>query len=792
MAILPHPGVLTAARAALGLLLGAAAAPAAAPLALSPEQASARRPGDFAAVHQGESVRVRGRISSIPVRIRQRYDHVGLERDGYGLMLESPDARLRSLRPGDDVEAAGQIAIQGGLPVLRVSEVRVLGHGAAPEPLAIPPDQLQGFRHLGRLVVTEGRVVEAGENTAGAYLLIGDADAPYKIFLPYETSGRVTGTFRAGDTIRAIGVASQYGPSPPYNRLFQLTVARPEDVVRTGHPLVLPSSLVVGFVAAALLAGIIWWIRERRLGAQREALRRCHELGEEILGASSAQDMFKKTTAVLPSIFGITRVHLYIYNAGTKMLEKVPENEEEGPRTVAMAEPHGTDAGVAACFQNRVALTVPDTARSPFPPPGPGHPPMPRSVLFVPMLAQGETVGVFEISHQDRVREFSPDEQALAQHLANQIGVALRLLDRRSVREQLFRTEKLAAVGRLISGVVNELQAPLASICNHAEQALATHLPEGRTWEQVKAISVEARKASDMVARLVSFASNEPVEARPVELNALLRHMAEFREREWKARGIRVRAVMADEPLPVLGSEGQLEQVLLDLIVNAEQALADVPDKMITLRTMRLARRALVEISFTGRRGEEPPADADAALGIGVCRGIIAGHGGELRALYPANAEPRFEIEMPLAYRDRQAAAPREEQPRDTSLPLTALVIEPDESMERHLLALLTSRGYRVVPVHNSDTGLDLAQRMRFEIAFCSVRAPGLNWVELSESLQTRVGGFVLLSDGHDPELAADFEGEGRFVLPKPIDEARLDHVLERVLVPVKPRTAVG
>src|ERR1035441_11059935 len=69
----------------------------------------------------------------------------------------------------------------------------------------------------------------------------------------------------------------------------------------------------------------------------------------------------------------------------------------------------------------------------------------------------------------------------------------------------------------------------------------------------------------------------------------------------------------------------------------------------------------------------------------------------------------------------------------------------------------------------NSDAGLDLAQRIRFDATFCSLHAAGLNWVELSERMYSRVGGFILLSDGYDAELSADFEGDGRFVLAKPL-----------------------
>jgi len=166
---------------------------------------------------------------------------------------------------------------------------------------------------------------------------------------------------------------------------------------------------------------------------------------------------------------------------------------------------------------------------------------------------------------------------------------------------------------------------------------------------------------------------------------------------------------------------------------------------------------------------------------MGVCRSIIAGHGGELRAVMGAAADPRFEIELPLAGRERAPAAPAEDRKGPPAQALTVLVIEPDETAQRQLVGLLGARGCRVVPVQNSDVGLEMALCVRFDATFCSFHAPGLNWVELSEQLQHRGGAFVLVTDGYDAELAADFEGEGRFVLPKPIEEAQLDRLLGRV-----------
>jgi CheY-like chemotaxis protein len=399
------------------------------------------------------------------------------------------------------------------------------------------------------------------------------------------------------------------------------------------------------------------------------------------------------------------------------------------------------------------------------------------------MVTQGDLVGVMELDQDDRARVFHADEQALAQHLANQMAVALKLLDQRSVQEQLFRTEKLAAVGRLISGVVNELQTPLASIADLATRAART--VHGGAGKDLAAIAAEAEKASAMVARLVSFAAAGPAEARPVSIGALLRNLVDFRERDWKASGIKVRDLLTGEPLMVMGSHGQLEQVFLRLLVHAEQSLAAAPEKVLTIRTSLLARMVVVEIVFSARGEAHNPEEVAAILS--VTRGVIAGHGGEVRLIERSHADVRFEVELPLLAKERAVLvdSSANERAAPSGRPMTALVIETEETALRQILGLLAARGYRVVPVNNTDTGLDLAQRLRFDVVFCSVRAPGLNWVELAERIQSKVTGFVLMSDGYDAELAADFEADGRFVLAKPVQDSELRKVLGSIERPI-------
>ncbi|HEY2018136.1 MAG TPA: GAF domain-containing protein, partial [Bryobacteraceae bacterium] len=778
---------------ALALVIALGCLPVSAQTRLSLQEVGLRdASADFLPVHHRQKVSVAGTVNSVAFHF-PGYSLLAIDDGKFGavLQLNGTDLHGEAFRPGDRVEAVGTVEALFGAVVIQADRLSKVGQTQPPLPKAVSVKDLLGFQNLGRLVRIETQIIDFGDTANGGYL-VADAPGSYKIFIPSPLALFASLKDFRGKTVSVTGVAYQFCTRPPYNHNYQLLV-NDLGVVTVKEPNRFPSPLTLAIALSLMLfVGFILWSRERRLSKQRELLRKTYKLGEEILGATSAAGILKRLVESLPGILGITRVHLYVYNRSGKTLDTITDDNREPASISLSAPPGGPEAGAVACFHYRTLLVIPDIDRSPFPMAEEGSAAAPRSLLFVPMHAQSQVVGVMELDQDDRVRDFSPDEQELAQHLGNQIGVALRLLDQRSVQEQLFRSEKLAAVGRLISGVVNELQTPLASISDLAARAIdRVHI--GSAEREVMAIDAEARKAAAMVARLVSFASAEQ-EARPVSISALLRTLIEFREGDWKATGIRVRDLTTREPMSVLGSQGQLEQVFLNLLVHAEQSLAEAPQKTITIRTSVLAKRLLVEIAFTAPPESRSPEEVAAVLG--VTRSVIAGHGGEVRLIEKNNTDPRFEVELPAIGKDRSitstVSAPAGYVPETSRRMSTVLVIEPDEVAQRQILALLSTRGCRVVPVNNSDTGLDLSQRMRFDMAFCSVHAPGLNWVELSERMSSRVGCFILLSDGYDAELSADFEGDGRFVLAKPVQEAELQRVFRTMDSPSMsaPRTA--
>jgi signal transduction histidine kinase len=759
------------------------------PTKITLEQAGSRTGRDRVPAYEGKQVLVSGQVSTRPIWITDSYYVAIQDSTLFGLFLRPEIPQLPDLTPGDWVEAEGVISKRAGLPILLPSTVRRLRHAVAPAPTVVTRLDLTSFRYMGVLVALESIITGENENGGGDLLSIGPASIgpasdELSVFLPRtrRDAGPKLSGFRMGDKIRVTGVASQYCTLPPYDRYFQILLPNPASVIVMERGWALqPPVLLASLILAGALASI-WWFRERRMAGLRKRMRMLNSLGEQVIGATSSTEILRRLMLNLPALSGASGVGLYIHNRGAKTLEGVHSNDS-GVETIDPEAPSSAMASsIAACFRANALIAIPDVRRSP-------HFKKedtvlaPRSVLLVPMFAQSELVGVLELHHSRRFHYFSQSEQAAMQHLANQIATALRLQEQHSMREQLFRSEKLAAAGQLISDVANELRSPLQSIAKLAT-ALLSRNGDGYHAE-LDSITTEANRASEIVARLVSFANVEQSQAEPLDLNAILSGLLKFRAPEWKAKGVEIKSQLAVKRAIVLGSPGQIEQVLLNLLVDAEKSAADARDKLITVSTSLLAKRVLVEISYPLRspdtRGDSSDGDhtGSGALGLGVCRGIIESHGGEFRVVRTSPAQARFDIELPVieARQTGSGASELSEAIRQ----LTVLVVEPDNKVQRQLVQMLGNRGDRVVPVSSAEEGLDIVERLRFDMVICAVRLPGLNWVTFCERVRLRVGGFVLLTDAFNSDVGRAFRNSEGYVLSKPLDETELQRICRAV-----------
>lgn len=755
---------------------------------VSIEEATTRVPPEFRPVHEGQQLTIHGQVASKVIRIGD-YSHLSLQDEsGYGLVLEAPEFMFERISPGDRLEVQGILAIRDGMPVLRPAEIKTLASAVAPPIARLRLDELGTLRYVGLPVTTEGPIVAIGQDPGSEYLLLGQPGLPFKVVLPRDSRGTGAGLsrFSVGDRVRVTGLLSQAAQTPPFQRDFVLVVGGVDSLSLLEREwLISPQSMLAVLATLVVMAGL-WYRRERRLGDQRRAINLLNALCEEVLTAGSAPGILKKLRAGLPEITGMSMVRMYLLHRGNNRAESVPSDEEPISRTFSLDQPPGpVEKGVVFCVRNRALLSISNMQTTALFGPMERER-LPGALLLIPLLCQGELLGVLEISHTDKVRTFRRDEQASFQHLANEVALALKMLEQVSVREQLFHSEKLAATGQLISGIAKELKAPLDSIARLSHNLVdhGTREPDG----ELLAIANESHKASETLARLISFAGTEETEAVPLDVNAVLSGVMQLRTPEWQARGIEVRNLLSPSALWVLGSRSQLEQVFLNLMAHAEQALEDSPDRLLLIGSSSLARRVLIEVTYRYPASDLRESDLmehSGGIGLGVCRGIIHGHGGELRLVRASDAALRFEVELPAA----PAPDRRPLSGRRAAREFTVLIVEPDSMVSRRLLGSLSNRGHRVVPVRSAEEALDLAPRLKFDLLISSVRLPSMNWVELYERTREQVGAFVLLSEVQDTDVARLFPGGEGLLLRKPIEEAEIDRVLdtatERLSTPV-------
>jgi signal transduction histidine kinase len=775
---------------------------------LTLEQATSRIGADDLAANEGRSITVRGQVAGDPVWALDTYYLPLRDATNHGLILRADREQFNSLAPGDWIDATGTIQSRAGFPMLVPASIRPFKTGTHTErqraPLEVSVADLNGLRYLGLVIRTSGTIDRVSDNLGGQTLELTDHGNSIAVFLPRAQAPRTHELhgLHAGQRVRLTGLATQYSLEPPHDDGFQVMLASPEAVEVISLGFALPPLVSLGVIAALGIIAWLWWFREHRLGSQRRSMRAFHTLSEEIIAAASPAEIAEKLVSVLPTVTQATAVRLYLYHRRTKSLERVPTRDHPEPMAVPLdSPPEGLVAGAVVCFKNRTLLNVPDVRRSPLVKITTKKN-LPRSAMFLPLLAQQEVMGVLEVGNARRIGYFSVEEQSAAQHLANQVAASLKLQDQRTVREQLFRSEKLAATGQLISGVASELRAPIESILQLATSLTAyggRAIPE----RDLRLLAGESQRASEIVSRLISFARPEDSSARPIDVNALVSGLMEFRGPEWRTLGLRVQNRLAAEPALVIGAQGQMEQVFLNLLVHAEQCAADAPGKTISAASTAIGGRVLVEISYAipPRRDVDDPdaefapefavdpfatnlsdvASETGALGLGVCQGIIQSHGGEIR-FRSRSGSAQFEVDLPLSRTSSDDAS--RDQAGATASTLTLMLVDADAAGQRQMMKVLSGRGHRVVPASLEEAS-DLAQRLRFDAVFWALRSSHggsvRHSVDAQERVRTHVPGFVLVSDAYDPELARSMEMAGGFLIARPIQESQLNRILQKI-----------
>lgn len=259
---------------------------------------------------------------------------------------------------------------------------------------------------------------------------------------------------------------------------------------------------------------------------------------------------------------------------------------------------------------------------------------------------------------------FLVEERSLIQEVARQVGLILERHEaerqRAHLEEQLRRADRLAMIGELAAGVAHELNEPLVAVLGYAELMQQSFGLPDRTAKDLEKIIKASLHAREVVRKLLTFARQAPAEKAPVDLNQAVRDamlMLEARLRSGKVKAI----FKAAESLPpVLADPGQLQQVILNLCVNAMQAMPEGGG--MEVRTGRLDGGVMLRVSDTGDGMSEEvqqrlftpffttkQVGQGTGLGLSVVHGIVAAHGGTIQVQSSLGKGSAFEVVLPAA-----------------------------------------------------------------------------------------------------------------------------------------------
>jgi len=242
------------------------------------------------------------------------------------------------------------------------------------------------------------------------------------------------------------------------------------------------------------------------------------------------------------------------------------------------------------------------------------------------------------------------------------VVVMTDITDSAVLRDQLVHAEKMAAVGQLVSGVAHEVNNPLTAILGFADLLLeSSDLPESAR-KDLRVILQEAQRTKQIVQNLLSFARQMPPQRNPVQLNLILRRTIQLRSYDFTSHGVEVIEHL-DEQLPeVIGDAHQLQQVFLNILNNAYDAVHEA-GRPARIEIMTTKAGSAVEVSFrdNGPGVSDPTRIFDpffttkevgkgTGLGLSICYGIVKEHGGEIRC-QNNSSEPgaTFIVRLPSA-----------------------------------------------------------------------------------------------------------------------------------------------
>jgi len=420
-----------------------------------------------------------------------------------------------------------------------------------------------------------------------------------------------------------------------------------------------------------------------------------------------------------------------------------------------------------------------------------------RHWIWVIMRSNDTAVGALCIaSRQDR--RFSETDQHLVVAVARQLATTIekvRLYEEtcraydnlRRTQEQLLQSEKMSAIGQLISGVAHEINNPLTAILGYAQLLEHESLSE-KARDFVNKLFKQAQRTQHLLQNLLSVARQRKPEKKQVDIRQVLDDTLALRDFDFSLRNVRVTCDIAPEIPPVIADAHQMEQVFLNIINNAVDAMLEHERAgVLYVRVHVQDERVCIEFRDSGPGLSEPKKVFDpfyttkgvgkgTGLGLSICYGIVKEHGGDIVAINHPDGGALFRIMLPVS-----VAAPVEpvSEAAQHVPPLSGriLLVDDEEAVLEFEREALTGAGAEVVAVSSAEEAIQLLQC--FEAMLVDSTMPGQSGMDFYRWVAANRPGaerniIFTISDITDSEIGAFCNKQNVPLLVKPFQVADL------------------
>ncbi|HEY2081790.1 MAG TPA: ATP-binding protein, partial [Verrucomicrobiae bacterium] len=370
------------------------------------------------------------------------------------------------------------------------------------------------------------------------------------------------------------------------------------------------------------------------------------------------------------------------------------------------------------------------------------------------------------------------------------------------LQEQLVFSERLSAIGEFVAGVAHELNNPLAAVLGFSELLKRSPDDENRT-RHYDIIFKSALRCKKIVQSLLSFARRDKPKREPASVNSMVESVLDLIGYALRTSNIEVTTHLAPNLPAVLADSNQIQQVLLNILANAQQAMeGHQPRGQIKITTDFKEPNVRVTIEDNGP-GIEPEnmsrlfdpffttkeVGKGTGLGLSLCYGFIKEHGGSITPTSQVGNGATFVIELPATDETPVSAEPAAPEKSNSRRGAGKRVLVIDD--EEHILTLvqetLAAQGYEVTVASNGDKALTELKGNHFDLAVCDWKMPGLSGKQIYEHL--RADGhpicrrmIFISGDVVNAEMRRFLEAEKRPCLAKPFTLPEFHTAVENLL----------